>query len=98
MRTTAHDVLKTVSFQKTPSYIDLPDLLDIQTNSYEKFLQLDIPEDERQNIGLEEVFNNVFPIEDSYRNYVLRNSVIVSAYVVLYRIKIIHTTILPIRQ
>ena len=71
MRTTTHDVLKTVSFQKTPSYIDLPDLLDIQTNSYEKFLQLDIPEDERQNIGLEEVFNNVFPIEDSYRNYVL---------------------------
>ena len=71
MRTTTHDVLKTVSFQKTPSYIDLPDLLDIQTNSYEMFLQLDIPEDERKNIGLEEVFNNVFPIEDSYRNYVL---------------------------
>jgi len=71
LRTTTHDVLKTVSFQKTPSYIDLPDLLDIQTKSYEMFLQLDIPEDERQNIGLEEVFNNVFPIEDSYRNYVL---------------------------
>jgi len=62
---------KTVSFQKTPSYLDLPDLLDIQTKSYEMFLQLDIPVDERQNIGLEEVFRNVFPMEDSYRNYVL---------------------------
>ena len=29
------------------------------------------PEDERLNIGLEEVFRNVFPIEDSHKNYIL---------------------------
>ena len=29
------------------------------------------PEDERLDIGLEEVFKSVFPIEDSHKNYVL---------------------------
>ena len=62
---------KTVSFQKTPSHLDLPNLLDIQTESYEMFLQFNIPVDERKNVGLEEVFRNMFPMEDSYRNYVL---------------------------
>ena len=62
---------KTVSFQKTPSHLDLPNLLDIQTESYEMFLQSNIPVDERKNVGLEEVFRNMFPMEDSYRNYVL---------------------------
>ena len=71
MGTTTNISQKTVSFQKTPSHLDLPNLLDIQTESYEMFLQFNIPVDERQNLGLEEVFRNVFPMEDSYRNYVL---------------------------
>ena len=71
MGATSNISQKTVSFQKTPSHLDLPNLLDIQTESYEMFLQSNIPVDERKNVGLEEVFRNMFPMEDSYRNYVL---------------------------
>ncbi|MCK5346068.1 MAG: DNA-directed RNA polymerase subunit beta, partial [Candidatus Heimdallarchaeota archaeon] len=60
-----------VSFQKIPSIVDIPDLLGVQLDSYKLFLQEDTFEDERQKIGLEEVFQNVFPIEDSHRNYIL---------------------------
>ncbi len=60
-----------VSFSKIPAFVDVPDLLSIQTRAYQQFLQEWIPHEARQPIGLEGVFNNVFPIEDSHRNYVL---------------------------
>jgi DNA-directed RNA polymerase subunit beta len=60
-----------ISFQKIPSIVDIPDLLSVQTESFKLFLQEDVPEDEREPIGLEEVFRSVFPIEDAHRNYVL---------------------------
>jgi DNA-directed RNA polymerase subunit beta len=44
--------------------VDIPNLIDIQRRSYEEFLQLDTPKDERQDIGLQEVFYSVFPIKD----------------------------------
>ncbi len=47
---------------KIPDTLDLPDLIEIQTKSYTEFLQWDVPPDERQNIGLQEVFQEVFPI------------------------------------
>jgi DNA-directed RNA polymerase subunit beta len=59
------------SFQKIQSVIDIPNLLGLQRDSYRMFLQEDTLEDERKRIGLEEVFQNVFPIEDSHRNYIL---------------------------
>ena len=46
-------------------------LLSVQVDAFQSFIQENELEDERLNIGLEEVFNNVFPIEDSHRNYVL---------------------------
>ncbi len=42
--------------------MELPDLIEIQTKSYSDFLQWDIPPDERQLIGLQDVFLDVFPI------------------------------------
>lgn len=60
-----------ISFQKIHSVIDMPNLLGLQRDSYRMFLQEDTLEDERKRIGLEEVFQNVFPIEDSHRNYIL---------------------------
>jgi DNA-directed RNA polymerase subunit beta len=51
--------------------VDVPDLLSIQTKAYQQFLQEWIPQEAREQIGLEGVFNNVFPIEDSHRNYIL---------------------------
>src|SRR5690349_16848386 len=49
---------------KVESVVDIPDLIDIQKSSYEKFLQADIPAAERTDIGLQGVFKSVFPIRD----------------------------------
>ena len=54
---------KRVSFRKTEEIIDLPNLIEIQIKSYTKFLQADILPSERENIGLEEVFKEVFPVK-----------------------------------
>ena len=55
------------SFEKTKSEIEFPDLLSVQVDAFQSFIQENELEDERLNIGLEEVFNNVFPLEDSHR-------------------------------
>ena len=58
------------TFSKIPVFIDVPDLLSIQTRAYQQFLQEWIPYEARKPIGLEGVFKNVFPIEDSHKNYI----------------------------
>ncbi len=45
--------------------VPIPNLLDVQLRSFDKFLQKDVPPEDRVNEGLQEVFNNVFPIQDS---------------------------------
>src|SRR5262245_15506923 len=42
---------------------DVPPLTDVQTRSYERFLQLDVPPTERTPTGLEGVLREIFPIE-----------------------------------
>jgi len=42
--------------------VELPNLIEIQTKSYGDFLQWDTPPSERKNVGLQEVFKDVFPI------------------------------------
>jgi len=59
------------SFQKIPFFVNLPDLLDVQKESYQQFLQEEDSEEERRPIGLEGVFRSVFPLEDAHRNYIL---------------------------
>src|SRR5882724_5316823 len=44
--------------------IEIPNLIDIQKTSYDKFLQSDITPKERKDIGLQGVFKSVFPIRD----------------------------------
>src|SRR5271154_6796159 len=44
--------------------IDVPNLIDIQKSSYDKFLQATVPQTERVEIGLQAVFRSVFPIKD----------------------------------
>ena len=51
------------NFGKIASEFELSDLTRIQTASYERFLQLDIPSRERKNHGLEEILREVFPVE-----------------------------------
>src|SRR5210317_855179 len=52
------------SFGKIGKTIDVPNLVDIQKISFDKFLQLGKSVEERSNTGLQEVFNSVFPIKD----------------------------------
>jgi len=44
--------------------IDVPNLIDIQKSSYDKFLQMSVPPSAREDIGLQGVFRSVFPIKD----------------------------------
>lgn len=62
------------SFSQIKSFVDMPDLLALQKDSFQDFLQEHVAEDEREMIGLEGVFQNVFPLEDTHRNYVLEYS------------------------
>ncbi len=55
--------LKIRNFSKFQDNFELPKLLDIQTLSYEEFLQRGIATDKRKDQGLEEVFREVFPLE-----------------------------------
>ena len=58
---TLDQFLERESFSKIPAFVDVPDLLSIQTKAYQQFLQEWIPQEAREQIGLEGVFNNVFP-------------------------------------
>jgi len=55
--------LKIKDFSKFQDNFELPSLLDIQTLSYEEFLQRNVSTDKRKDQGLEEVFREVFPLE-----------------------------------
>ncbi|MBW1722652.1 MAG: DNA-directed RNA polymerase subunit beta [Deltaproteobacteria bacterium] len=52
------------NFGKIDKVIDLPNLIEIQRHSYERFLQRDVPAEEREEIGLQGAFKSVFPITD----------------------------------
>lgn len=52
-----------VGFIEKEEIIDLPNLIEVQTKSYNEFLQIDALPQERENVGLQEVFNEVFPIK-----------------------------------
>ena len=47
---------------RIPDDYELPELIEIQTGSYQDFLQWDVPPDERRPVGLQEVFLDVFPV------------------------------------
>lgn len=52
-----------VGFIDREEIIDLPNLIEVQVKSYNQFLQADKLPGERDNSGLQEVFNEVFPIK-----------------------------------
>ncbi len=58
-------------FSKIREVIEVGNLIEIQTKSYKDFLQMDVPPDERKDIGLQKVFNTVFPIYDFYESATL---------------------------
>ncbi len=52
-----------INFGKIKEIIAPPNLIELQTNSYVEFLQLEISPAKRKNVGLQAVFKEVFPIE-----------------------------------
>ena len=52
------------SFGRVKQIQEIPNLIEIQTRSYEKFLQADLPLAKRRSIGLQGAFKSVFPISD----------------------------------
>src|SRR2546427_4102463 len=51
-------------FSKIKTSVPIPNLIEIQRESYNRFLQMDALPEERQSIGLQSVFRSVFPISD----------------------------------
>src|SRR5712671_292577 len=52
-----------INFGKIKEIIAPPNLIEIQVNSYREFLQAEIAQSKRKNLGLQAVFTEVFPIE-----------------------------------
>jgi DNA-directed RNA polymerase subunit beta len=53
-----------VDFSKIKTSIPIPNLIEVQKRSYERFLQMDLLPKERDDAGLQSVFSSVFPISD----------------------------------
>ncbi len=51
-------------FNKIETVVAIPNLIEVQRVSYDRFLQADVPHDQRENMGLQRVFQSVFPIKD----------------------------------
>ncbi|MFO0802438.1 MAG: DNA-directed RNA polymerase subunit beta [Gemmataceae bacterium] len=51
------------NFGRFGDAVEVPDLTDVQTRSYDRFLQLDVPMERRTSTGLEGVLKEIFPIE-----------------------------------
>jgi len=50
------------SFSRIPEVMEIPYLLETQKQSYAEFLQMHVPPDLREDVGLQEAFKSVFPI------------------------------------
>src|SRR5688572_33402813 len=69
MYTAAKNVYRErVGFQKINTSIPIPNLIEIQKNSYERFLQMRVLPNDREDAGLQSVFKSVFPITDLREN------------------------------
>ncbi len=52
------------NYGRIKTILDIPDLIDVQRHSYERFLQTNVLPEEREEIGLQAAFKSVFPIQD----------------------------------
>ncbi len=52
------------NFGRIRTVAPMPNLIEVQKSSYDHFLQMDVPPEQRANVGLQEVFKSVFPIKD----------------------------------
>src|ERR1700689_1644678 len=52
------------SFGRIPEVAPMPNLIEVQKSSYDHFLQMGVLPENREAVGLQEVFKSVFPIRD----------------------------------
>ncbi|WP_395021108.1 DNA-directed RNA polymerase subunit beta [Dongia sp.] len=52
------------TFGRISEITTMPNLIEVQKSSYDQFLQIGVAAENRQSIGLQEVFRSVFPIRD----------------------------------
>jgi len=64
-------IIKRKNFGRTEPRVEMPNLLQVQLNSYHKFLQFDVPPKKRKPTGLQATFLDAFPIADVYEKYEL---------------------------
>ena len=57
-----------IDFSKIKTVVQIPNLIEIQKRSYERFLQMNRLPAEREDVGLQSVFKSVFPISDFREN------------------------------
>ena len=57
-----------IDFSKIKTTVPIPNLIEIQKKSYERFLQMNRLPAEREDVGLQSVFKSVFPISDFREN------------------------------
>jgi DNA-directed RNA polymerase subunit beta len=62
---------KRITFGKIAEIIEAPDLLNIQLESWDSFLQADVPPSRRKSRGLQAVFKMNFPVTDARENFLL---------------------------
>ena len=59
--------LRRKNFGKIEKIIDISNLIEMQKESFNRFLQKDTPTEQRDEYGLQGVFRSVFPIKDYNR-------------------------------
>jgi DNA-directed RNA polymerase subunit beta len=60
-----------ISFGSIESIVQSPDLLNVQTDSWDNFLQAGVPPEKRQSRGLQQIFKMNFPLTDARENFLL---------------------------
>ena len=61
-------------FSKIKTTVPIPNLIEIQRKSYERFLQMNRLPSEREDQGLQSVFKSVFPISEDRKSTRLNSS------------------------
>ena len=59
----SHPIVR-LNFSKIERIMEIPNLIDVQRQSYESFLQKDVSPEDRKDMGMQAVFKSVFPIRD----------------------------------
>ncbi len=67
----AQSLTPRINYAKIPDACEMPNLLDVQLESYNDFLQTNVPLDKRQTTGLHKIFKEIFPVTDVHENFSL---------------------------